>query len=730
MRRIAIVFFLGLIALSGLKAQINTDSLLIKTDSIQLQSDTLLFPVDSLTALSRQMIDSLMQDSSYFKLNAKDSVITKVDGLSDDGKGKLEQFFFPKDSLDIYQYSFFPDSINYTNLKFLDTSNHDAAQFNPSKLFDVSFIDLGPIGSAHQNQIFTPSSKLGFNQGIHAYDAFLWTEKDLKLYDNRTPYTKAFYLMGSKKENVLKLSHAQSFFDQQVTAQFDFQLYNHLGFYERQHSDTKSFKGGLGYKTKDKRYQAHFMYYHNKMIYEENGGINNLLYFEEDRETNRQIIPINLENAENLIRISGVSLKQDFYISKPEPDLSEIPDTNTIQFEQYSVIHYQKPWFAPVSHLGKISYHFNYQRENYKYTDSDQNSVLYDSIPQWSDENAAMEYFSLPYFPTADSSEIFDSLTVRKYTNEIIYSNTDYTDDALHPKFLNYFVGLRNEFTYWNQACFNTKEMRHNALIGGVFFNLSNILSVIGDAEYYIGDYSNNDFQINGKINLMYRGNKLSGGIKVVYRMPDYIYQEFTSSRLRWNNDFGKTSQQELFVGFDRKNLYIKAKVLNISNYVYFNELYQPTQFGGNIQHIVIEARKDIRLGYWGADMRLVYQTVSQANVIRVPELTGKARLFYHRFLFNDVLEAELGVQVNYFTEYYADRYLPLLRSWHIQNAQKIGNYPFADVYFNAKIGKARLFVRYENFNANFMDNTYYASPSYPGLDSMFRFGISWVLFN
>jgi hypothetical protein len=680
----------------------------------QIQIDSIAKISDSITAQSFDVVEENPTQQAEKK----------------QANNSLTNFVFNKDSLDVYRYSFFPDSVNYINLLFLDTANHNAGQYNPVKQFDLSYLDLGPIGSAQYNQVFSPSSGLGFRLGIDSYDAFLWKEKDLSLYDNRSPYSRIFYLTGSKKENILKLSHAQSFMDQQITMQFDFQLYNHLGFYENQHSDTKSFKGGMGYRTKNKRYSIGFQYYHNKLIYEENGGIFDLDDFELNRETNRQVITTNLNNANNLIRISGITIKQDFYLSKPEPDLSQISDTNIIEYDAYSVIHFSKPWFEPVSHFGKLSYRFNYQRENYKYTDSDQNAPLYDSIAVYNPADGSFTYNSLPYYPTPDSSSMFDSISVRNYTHELIYSNSDYKDDAFDPKFMNYFFGIRNEFNYWHQACFNTREWNQNVVLGGVFISLTKFLSLAGDASYYFGEYSSNDFQINGKIYLKLKGNELNGGIRIEHRTPNYIYQEFTTSRLRWSNSFGKTDQQQIFVNFERKNLWASFKVLNIKNHLYFNEVYQPEQISENIQHIVLEARKDFRFGHWGVDINLIYQAVSNSVVVRVPEISAKARFFYHNFFFKDVLEFELGIEGFYFTEYYANRYNPLIRSWYIQNVQSIGNYPFLDAYLNAKIGKARLFVRYDNFNANFMDNKYYASPFYPALDPMFRFGVNWILFN
>jgi hypothetical protein len=104
--------------------------------------------------------------------------------------------------------------------------------------------------------------------------------KDLSLYDNRSPYSRIFYLTGSKKENILKLSACPKLYGSANYNAVRLPVIQPSGFYENQHSDTKSFKGGMGYRTKNKRYSIGFQYYHNKLIYEENGGIFDLDDFE------------------------------------------------------------------------------------------------------------------------------------------------------------------------------------------------------------------------------------------------------------------------------------------------------------------------------------------------------------------------------------------------------------------------------------------------------------------
>ena len=678
-------------------AQSSSDSSLMVLDSTLVSLDTVFHSSDSLNLLPVDSIASVSFDS-----------LNTVDENASLG------YLFRKDSLDVYSFSFFKDSINYRVLNYIDTSNHSSGQYNPVKYFNTAYNDLGVAGTAQDNQIFIPATQSGFSVGFTNYNAYFRLPQSIQLFDTRSPYTKLLYVMGPIKEHTLRVTHAQSFLDEQLTASFDFRLFSNLGAYLNQGTDVKSFNGGMGYRTKDSRYQAQAQYYHNKQVLEENGGIEDLAVFENNQENNRQIIKTNLKTGENFIRKSGIAIQQSFNISKAEPDLSKIPDTNLIEFEGYSVTHFKKPYFDPVSHLGQIKYYFNYERNNFRYTDQEQNSKIYDSIP---------------YYPTYDSAVFFDSIGMKKYQNEIIYSNSDYKDNAVSPKFLNYFFGARHEYNEYEQDSVK-QYFTHYALIGGVFVNISNYLSVLSDVEYYIGDYLNNDIAFNAKVFLKQWGNELAGGIKISHRSPDWIYQNFSSSRFTWRNDFEKTDVQQLFLKYQRKNLDVFFQVQNINQFVFFNDRIVPEQNSDNIQHILVQAQKDVRIGPWGTDLMVSYQSVSHPEIIRVPEFTAKIKLFYQNILFNKALGLEIGVELSYFTAYYANKYMPAIRSFHIQNEQLIGDYPYMDAYINAKIGQARLFVRYDHFNAGMMGYTYYSSPNYPAQDAAFRFGVTWILFN
>ena len=72
-------------------------------------------------------------------------------------KNEILDFFFRMDSMDVYSYSFFLDSVNYRHWNYMDTSNHRGGDYNPVKFLPVSYNDLGNIGSAQENQVFEPN---------------------------------------------------------------------------------------------------------------------------------------------------------------------------------------------------------------------------------------------------------------------------------------------------------------------------------------------------------------------------------------------------------------------------------------------------------------------------------------------------------------------------------------------------------------------------------------------
>jgi hypothetical protein len=85
---------------------------------------------------------------------------------------------------------------------------------------------------------------------------------------------------------------------------------------------------------------------------------------------------------------------------------------------------------------------------------------------------------------------------------------------------------------------------------------------------------------------------------------------------------------------------------------------------------------------------------------------------------------------LNYFTNYLANDYNPVIGEFFIQDKKAIGNYPNLDFFVNARIQRTRIFLKAEHFNSAFTGNNFYSSPSYPYRDFTVRFGVIWNFFN
>ncbi len=90
----------------------------------------------------------------------------------------------------------------------------------------------------------------------------------------------------------------------------------------------------------------------------------------------------------------------------------------------------------------------------------------------------------------------------------------------------------------------------------------------------------------------------------------------------------------------------------------------------------------------------------------------------------------QTGIVLNYFSSYFANDYNAVTSEFFVQSQKKIGNYPNLDFFLNAKIQRARIFVKLEHFNASLTGANYYSAPTTPYRDMHIRFGLVWDFFN
>jgi hypothetical protein len=139
---------------------------------------------------------------------------------------------------------------------------------------------------------------------------------------------------------------------------------------------------------------------------------------------------------------------------------------------------------------------------------------------------------------------------------------------------------------------------------------------------------------------------------------------------------------------------------------------------------------KEFRIKHWITTLYASVQQVTPDSVLQLPAVIGKLTLCYDIVLFKNALHAQVGISGTYHSEWYQNAYMPALRAFYLQKNYVSGNYPYLDAFVNLNIKRARIFVKYEHFNAGLINYNYILVPNYPQADAGLKFGISWLFFD
>lgn len=259
-----------------------------------------------------------------------------------------------------------------------------------------------------------------------------------------------------------------------------------------------------------------------------------------------------------------------------------------------------------------------------------------------------------------------------------------------------------------------------------------NILKYAADARFgLVGDVVG-DLELNGRINTKFKllgdSVEISANAHFENKAQPYLLQKYISNHFAWDNDFGKTRKYQvggdLSIPWTRTNL--SAYVSNIQNPVYFNSRSLPAQYEGNIQVFSAKVHQMLGIGILNWYNSIIYQKSSNETVLPLPQLVIYSNLFLKFTAFN-VLKLQIGVDCDYYTKYNGLDYQPATMSFHTQgdNAVKIGNYPFCNLYVTARLYRTRFYILWSHANQGMMSKESFVLPHYPLNPRRLQFGIS-----
>ncbi|MFH1297820.1 MAG: putative porin [Bacteroidota bacterium] len=600
------------------------------------------------------------------------------------------------------------------NLSALDTVLTGFQNYDLLTNYSSFYATLGNVGSAYNNLFPYPLQQTGgFDFGVHTFENYLYENDSVRYYRVLKTYTELEYVQGAKKELNFIARLSRNIY-RGLNLGFYFHVSNSPGAYLRQKTNLVNFVLTAQFFSKTKRYGVIANFVTNRIKNEENGGLKYDSIFEQNLETNRQIIAVNLPGAQNRIREMGFYVKQYFDLTRHDPNQTDSTKWRQKRFE-----------------LGRITYSFHYNRQIFNYNDGDPTAGFYSKI-----------YFDS--IRTADSVTIQQIENVVTWTNPSFHPTRKYRRIQVEFKLKHQYLEVTYPEVQYYELYFDrgwaSIELVHphqrtffNQIIpsGWIAFRPFNTFTLEAYTDYVLGSYNEGDVSFNAKVSQILGSVKRNLGVISLagfyrYHEPDWFYQKYQSNNFRWNNEWKKEGLISAVAVYTNKYFTLGASMSRLTNHVYLDTAALPQQVNDEIGYIRSWLNTDIDLWRFKFKGNFAFQTVQGSNVIRVPAFMGNLTIYFTQPLFRGAAVIQPGLNFFYNTSYYADSYMPATRMFFLQDRKEIGNYIYMDVFLNVKIQRARFFATYTHFNASFMGRTYFMVPNYPMQDGAFKFGVSW----
>ncbi|MCX6234494.1 MAG: hypothetical protein NT175_07175 [Bacteroidetes bacterium] len=608
-----------------------------------------------------------------------------IDTLPQTVDSSAAPYFYEKDFI-----------LNYTQPHQTDTLLDLFQKYDPLAYPLTYYATLGNIGLAHKNLVFSPSPTSGFDLGQHAFDQYLIRDETIQYYLTPKPFTRLYYVQGKYREQVFDVLH-----NQQIGKNFNVGVHVNIlsafGGYERQRSNNKSVTFFTSYYTPNKRYGLIANFLFNNLIMQENGGIASDSVFENKIETESKLIAVNLLNAENRWKNSGFKLIQYYSFSK-----KDVLENDTVKRTALSRI------FSP----GSILYAFSYTRLGFQFIDNNPDTLFFS------------EYYSNP-------EKTYDETLFKEITNMLMWTNSR---NPACP--LRVYAGVKHqhsivlEFTGYNPSRDDT--LSHLIFSGGVTLQPFAGWKLKADAEWVKGNYIKDDQKLTATLEKDFGPDSshaqiLSVDISYYNQTPSWFLHHYNSNHFRWDNAFTKPDVFNAGFRFQSSSIKAGADYYRIFDYIYFGTDTLPHQSSKTLDVASGFVSGNLSIHRFDLMASMVYQYVSDKQVVSIPELTGDLSAYFNQDLFKHALGVQLGFDLYYTSAYFADAYMPATRLFFIQDEKKINQVFVLDALLKFKVKYVRFFLMYHHLNSLIGKKDYYKTLHYPIQEGRLKFGINWI---
>lgn len=605
----------------------------------------------------------------------------------------------------------------------MDTLLYNYYQKAVPSAISPAFATTGNQASEGKNMIYMESLPMSDFFFRDAKIFWLPTENNMRFYNTRRPMTLLGYNTGGGREI------AQDFLTMrfsgnankrtQVGVLFDYPYSK--GSYSNQAA--KGLVWGLSGSYLGDRYEFQGFYNAYNMLNKENGGITDDLYILDPAQLqggyssiNPKSIPTHLSNSNSRIRGKQLYMNHRYKVGFWHEDRDE----------NDSVVNRE---YVPVT---SFIWTFDYRDSRHEFTNTN---------------SSQEDFWANHYFSTSATKDVthynsmrntlgvsllegfnkyakaglsaFATYELRHYflpTYDVSISGPERPEDLTPYPFAERLKGRTTDNLLW---------------VGGQLIKQQGrAINYDATVQFGLAGRAAGEIKADGSLTGRLRIRRDTASVKVYGLFHNtsapVLMEGFISNHFAWKNDFGKTRRFRVGgeLNIPQTGTFVNVGIENIQNLIYFGPDCTPLQEGGNVQVLSVRLQQDIRWRAFNWRNTIIYQTSSKEEVLPLPNLAIYSNLFFY-FKIAKVLDVQIGVDMDYYTRYYAPGYQPATMSFYNQRELKCGNYPFMNAYVNMKLSRARFFVLLSHFNQGlFGGSDYFSVPHYPLNPRRFQMGV------
>lgn len=534
------------------------------------------------------------------------------------------------------------------------------------------FQQLSTSGSACQDIVYKNKSIFDYEFQPNTYSPYIFTPNNVKYFQNKKAYTSINYSNSLNGGQYFKVDFAKNIY-KGLNLQTQYDVNYADGDFSYSQVMNQFFNVTLNYITPKGRYRVGGGFIHNRAYILESGGITSDSLFIHSLFDKPENYPTNYTNAYSKWKSSEFVFNEAFRIHN---------DTNANSVNVFN--------------LGALVHNFSYGKYARLYKDDDKAQL--------------------------------DSLATNIIRNSLFWTNDIYSKDKAKYFFPVSFGVNYDVVKYVDSLNSQTNNVFSPEMKAGLRLNKLKV-DFSYSHSFSSSSYYDNDKQMNIKAAFSEDTTNdfsLYANLVLQDKAPDYIFSHYRVEHISWDCNVRKTNTKSLSFGIDLiKAINIEVCYFSLKDvYRLDKQFYFPEYAAANLWQIKLN--DDFKIKDFGFKGMYVFQNSDNDDAVRLPKLLLKQSIYYEFSMFKHRLLTQVGVDMNYFTKYYADFYNTKTGMFERQHEEKIGNYLYTDLFINIKISRFSLFLAFIHPYAGMFNKDYFNTPLYPHEGFTFRYGISW----